>query len=312
MKASWQVYKADGRSTENDIERWLSTRPPWRRLDPVEAIDRPPMSSDTATERGARFVCSGDDEVLRVNMALMLRRPLLVTGDPGLGKSTLAYRIAWALGLEPPLRWEINSQSTLEHGLTGYDAVAHLRSIQLKEERSLGEFVTLGPLGTALLPTRLPRVLLIDEIDKSSFDLPNDLLHVFEEGRFVIPQLARLAGEECVVPWDARGQEDRVPVHSGVVSTIHHPVVVMTSNGERDFPPAFKRRCIPLRIARPDREHLAAIIRSHLDELQVDSNAVEACLDRYSDQATDVLLQALFLETAFSAESEKLQDVLKR
>ncbi|MBI4870941.1 MAG: MoxR family ATPase [Candidatus Riflebacteria bacterium] len=281
-----------------DVDRWLGTAPPWRKPGSVKLLQREHLYRDTSwTERGKTYMSSpGGAEVRQVNVALLLRRPLLVTGAPGIGKSTLAYHIAYSLRLGPPLRWEINSRTTLEDGLYSYDAVGHLQSARTEgAARPIGEFITLGPLGTALLPTPLPRVLLIDELDKASYDLPNDLLHVFEEASFRIPQLIRLAGAQEVYPRDRQDDADRVALDHGTVRAHHHPVVVITSNGEREFPPAFLRRCVKLHLERPGRDHMAAIVASHLGG-SVSEQEVSELVGRFGEPATDVVLQALFLE----------------
>jgi MoxR-like ATPase len=174
-----------------------------------------------------------------VNAAIVLRRPLLVTGKPGTGKSTLAYAIAWELNLGPVLRWSITTSATLRDGLYRYDALERLRDASLPGSKvQIGDYIRLGPLGTAFIPADRPRVLLIDEIDKSDIDLPNDLLHIFEEGEFEIPELARTADASeatFVLPGDGRGW---VPVNQGTVRCRQFPIVIMTSNNERDFPPS--------------------------------------------------------------------------
>lgn len=314
-----EIYPETGNAVPNAVTRWLQNPPPWRTLDAVPehlwADERPDQERIRWRKRGTDYVSAGHREVLAVNVSLMLRRPLLVKGKAGIGKSTLAYRIAVALGLGEPLRWEINSQSTLKDGLYRYDAVSHLRAIQQAkkgETISVDRFIQLGPLGTALLPTKNPRVLLIDEIDKASFDLPNDLLHVFEEGSFVIDELKGEKAEphHRVVPHDVRGPDDSVPVALDArVQTRHHPVVVMTSNGERTFPEAFMRRCVELElVATP--EHMRKIVSKQLGD--VDSTVLEADLKRYGDLATDVLLQALFLQSSFSQDGGEIEKILAK
>ncbi len=306
------MYRAGSEVVDpKDVDAWLANPPPWRKLADVNAVVRkePIGFNEADARRGKTYVCSGNEELLRVNIALSLRRPLLVSGAPGLGKSTLAYNIAWTLGLGAPLRWEVNSQTTLKDGLYSYDAVDHLRATQESKKAKIGEFITLGPLGTALLPTERPRVLLIDELDKATFDLPNDLLHVFEEGAFTIPELVRLGKDADVYPSDARDKEDTVTVKAGRIQSKHHPVVVITDNGERTFSEAFRRRCVPLKMARPDEQHMQKIVTNLLGQETLQRYATAA--EKYHDQATDVLLQALFLENQ-GLDAGQIFEVLKR
>ncbi len=204
---SWWIYQGlEERNETNVLSPALSrlgTPPPWRRF-----------GKQSRQDRGATFDPE-DAEIDRVNAALLLRRPLLVAGRPGTGKTSLTYAVAHELGLEPVLRWSITSRTQLQDGLYRYDAIGRLQDTQLAdkqkvEPRDIGNYLTLGPLGTALFgralqtedgepvltedgkPVVYPRILLIDEIDKSDIDLPNDLLHLFEEGEFEIPELARL------------------------------------------------------------------------------------------------------------------------
>ncbi len=320
-------------NTEEHVSAWLADAPPWRapgspwheRPDRVERTPPPFPQDGPARRRGARYITTnGARELDAINIALRLRRPLLIKGAPGLGKSSLAYSIAWRLGLGLPLRWEISSRTTLVDGLYRYDAVSHLqatRSADADQPPDIGEFITLGPLGTALLPTERPRVLLVDELDKASYDLPNDLLHAFEEGGFAIQELLRTGGQTRVLPYDhgagtgdANSAGERVVVIGGRIQTHHHPVVIVTTNQERQFPDAFRRRCVELELQRPaDPMVWARIVAGWFGESIGDSDTAkwDSLLDNYGEQNTDVLLQALFLQRQ-GAHTSAIKNTLKR
>ncbi|MEI5010336.1 MoxR family ATPase [Streptomyces sp. NPDC047980] len=293
---SWWVFRGTAE---------LPEPPPWRRF-----------PTSRRRPQAQRHLMSAD-EIAVVNAALHLRRPLLVTGRPGTGKSSLARAIAEDLGLGDVLRWSVNSRSTLADALYRYDAVGRLREASLQREREalrgparrlrrragqssdIGNYLRLGPLGTALAATDRPRVLLIDEIDKSDIDLPNDLLVVLEEGEFEIPELSRLPEHQQTTDVLATGSRERVRVHRGLLSCTHFPVVVMTSNGEREFPPAFLRRCVRLDLSDPDEAKLRDIVRQNLGEeaLAQADDLIGVFLSRAAVQslATDQLLAAVHL-----------------
>ncbi|REE95484.1 AAA family ATPase [Thermomonospora umbrina] len=301
----WLVYRGAG--APHDGMARLPEPPPWRRFDGVEG-DR------SAGVRERAMTYRADPQVITmVNVALHLRRPLLVTGKPGTGKSTLAHNVAYELGLDPVLHWSITSRARLEDGLYKYDAIGRLHETSLRRESmgdppgapDIGRYIHLGPLGTALLPRERPRVLLIDELDKSDIDLPNDLLNVFEEGTFAIPELERLPEDQSTVHVMTADAGPRVPVDRGRVRCTAFPVVIITSNGERDFPPAFLRRCVRLTIEPPGSEQLADIVEAHLGPEARESSAeiIRMFLERRrrgGDLATDQLLNALYLATSGS------------
>jgi MoxR-like ATPase len=267
------------------------------------------LSEDRQGAERARGYQITDEAIEMVNAALYLRRPLLVTGKPGTGKSTLAYSVAVELGLGPVLYWPVTSRSTLDDGLYRYDAIGRLQETNLfqltgrgDEIPDIGRYITLGSLGTALLPRARPRVVLIDELDKSDMGLPNDLLNVFEEGRLEIPELARLPEDQSVAEVMAADGTDRVPIVRGHVQCAAFPVVIITSNAEREFPPAFLRRCLRLDIQPPDEQALVQIIESMLGEEAVGASGdlIAHFLDlrERGEVATDQLLNAIFLVTS--------------
>jgi MoxR-like ATPase len=280
---------------------------------------------------------------LAVNAAIHLRRPLLVTGTPGSGKTSLAYAIAWELGLGPVLHWAITPRTRLiEDGLYLYDALGRLHDSQFAasvlanqtqpspDDFPVANYITLGPVGTAFLPFERPRVLLIDELDKSDIQLPNELLNLFEEGEYPIPQLIRESKRRKDKAFDfpvrTHDPDATVKIPEGRVRCNEFPIVVMTSNREREFPAAFHRRCIRVEMPQPtDVTAFQAMVREHFkhtkrDKIADDQNVLDEILTfldetNQQDRATDQLLNALHLLTLpgsrpTAAQVETLRTVL--
>lgn len=323
--SDWWVYRGTGRPIHDiDLAEILPPPPPWRTFNggPLPVNDTPVEDDVEANRRlGSEFHLTERDastqELDMVNAALYLRRPLLVTGNPGAGKSALAYRIARELRLGRVLRWGITSSTTLQAGQYSYDAIGRVQaaattqaasgtaksSTKASAEPPVGDFVRLGPLGTAFLPSRLPRVLLIDEMDKSESSLPDDLLSIFEEGEFVIPELARIRQHTREVTVQTTDPERTATVVEGRVACRAFPIVVITSNGEREFPLAFLRRCLQLELPDPSVEQLAAMVANHLLDTQGHhrDRLIQEFVAKRAEHGTlpvDRLLEAVYLATS--------------
>ena len=195
---------------------------------------------------GTSAYVATDDLKVAVNAAATLRRPLLVKGEPGTGKTVLAYEIAKAVGA-PLIEWNVKSTTKAHQGLYEYDAVARLRDGQLGDPRvhEISNYIRRGKLWEAFTSERLP-VLLIDEIDKADIEFPNDLLQELDRMEFNVYE----TGE--------------------TVTAQHRPIIVITSNNEKELPDAFLRRCFFHYIKFPDRETMKDIVRVHFPDIQKD------------------------------------------
>ncbi|MCA3324240.1 MAG: MoxR family ATPase [Roseomonas sp.] len=192
-----------------------------------------------------RYVATRELEVA-VNAAVALERPLLIKGEPGTGKTVLAQEIAKALGY-PLIEWHIKSTTKAQQGLYEYDAVSRLRDGQLGDPRvhDIANYIVRGKLWEAFEADH-PVVLLIDEIDKADIEFPNDLLLELDRMEFYVYELRRN------------------------VKARHRPVVIITSNNEKELPDAFLRRCFFHYIRFPDRETMEKIVQTHFPNIRQD------------------------------------------
>ena len=187
-----------------------------------------------------------EDLKLAVNAALKLQRPLLVKGEPGTGKTMLAEQVSEALGM-PLLQWHIKSTTKAQQGLYEYDAVSRLRDSQLGEEKvkDIHNYIVKGVLWQAFDADQ-PVALLIDEIDKADIEFPNDLLREIDRMEFYVYETRQL------------------------VKAKHRPLVIITSNNEKDLPDAFLRRCFFHYIRFPDKQTMTQIVDVHYPKLKQD------------------------------------------
>ena len=193
---------------------------------------------------GTRSYVTTDDLTMAVNAAVTLQRPILVKGEPGTGKTQLAIEVAESLG-KPLYEWHIKSTTKAQQGLYEYDAVARLRDSQLGDDRvhDIGNYIVRGKVWEAFESEQQP-VLLIDEIDKADIEFPNDLLRELDRMEFFVYETQQL------------------------VKARHRPIIVITSNNEKELPDAFLRRCFFHYIQFPDKETMAKIVDVHFPELK--------------------------------------------
>ena len=192
-----------------------------------------------------RYIASRDLEVA-VNAAVTLQRPLLIKGEPGTGKTVLAHEVAQAFGRDL-IEWHVKSTTKAQQGLYEYDAVSRLRDSQLGDARvsDIGNYIVRGKLWDAFEADE-PAVVLIDEIDKADIEFPNDLLLELDRMQFHVYETQR------------------------TIAAKHRPVVIITSNNEKELPDAFLRRCFFHYIRFPDSETMDQIVQAHYPDIRND------------------------------------------
>jgi len=195
---------------------------------------------------GTSSYIATDDLTMAVNAAVTLERPILVKGEPGTGKTQLAIEVAGALG-KPLHEWHIKSTTKAQQGLYEYDAVARLRDSQLGDDRvhDIANYIVRGKIWEAFESDEQP-VLLIDEIDKADIEFPNDLLRELDRMEFYVYETKKL------------------------VKARHRPIIVITSNNEKELPDAFLRRCFFHYIKFPDKNTMEEIVDVHFPNLKKD------------------------------------------
>ncbi len=204
---------------------------------------------------GTSKYISTDDLTLAVNASITLERPLLVKGEPGTGKTELARQIAESLSL-PIIEWNIKSTTKAQQGLYEYDAVSRLRDSQLGDERvkNIKNYIKKGKIWEAF-EANSKAVLLIDEIDKADIEFPNDLLQELDKMEFFVYE----TGE--------------------TISAANRPIVIITSNNEKELPDAFLRRCFFHFIKFPEKEILEEIVNVHFPKVK--KNLLDAALNQF-------------------------------
>lgn len=204
---------------------------------------------------GTKDYVATKDLMMAVNAAITLERPLLIKGEPGTGKTVLAHEIAKGLGA-PLLEWNIKSTTKAQQGLYEYDAVARLRDSQLGDGRvnEIGNYIKRGKIWDAFASEERP-ILLIDEIDKADIEFPNDLLQELDQMSFFVYE----TGE--------------------TVKAEQRPIVIITSNNEKELPDAFLRRCFFHYIRFPDMDTMQAIVDVHFPDIK--KSLVNAALTQF-------------------------------
>ena len=235
------------------------------------SIDRYNPDSHPVDQSERRYPYIPDQKLKQfVNMAIALRRPLLIKGPPGCGKTRLAMSIAAELGLQLH-EWYIKSTSRARDGLYTIDMVRRLHDAQVRtaKPKNLIPYIRFGPLGEAIR-SNAETVVLIDEIDKADMDFPNDLLRELDEKKFTIEEL----DEKDINDADRRAGWQKT------YESKKHPIVIVTSNDEKELSDAFLRRCLFYNISFPEKDELIRIVQVNTPDLKVEDRLIELAVER--------------------------------
>lgn len=319
-RPGWWIYnpETEGRAYPPQLE----TTPPWLAETKRENCQGTDQDDSPASFRNFYLDpdWGPDKKALDlINAALYLRKPMLIKGNPGVGKSSLAYSLAYKLKLGPVLRWNITSQTSIRDGLYKYDAIGYATDTWTGNSAIDGKpkpIFHLKALGAAIVnPNPWPVVLLIDEIDKSDMDLPNDLLHVLDEGRFRIDEWM---GKGIVRDLSNQNIETD-DKDSGWIKYKRFPIIIMTTNEERPLPAPFLRRCITIHFENPTEQKLITIVQKHFYKEAEAGNLqeekikafVKDFIGRSQSLSTDALLGRIQLYlSGVDAKSDGLESLL--
>ncbi|HAE41690.1 MAG TPA: hypothetical protein DCG34_02070 [Clostridiales bacterium] len=277
---SWWVFRGSGQS--NKQSNALPPPPPGRRF----------AFEQGGRERKVQPYPHSQVEIEQVNVALYLRRPLLILSRPGYNSTALAFSVANELSLGQVLYWPISRNTNLRDGLYTYDAVSREQDAQIASpeiytdsDADIGKYFRLGPLGTALLPSDRPRVLLIDGIDRNTNELSADLTHIIGGGEFIIPELMRLYyNAEFIEIYNY--DNEQVRIKNGIIRCTSFPFICIISYGTSNLSEELTNQCVGLEIKRPNKEQLKQIIQASFN-YETHDQEITSIIDEILTQSKD-------------------------